>query len=208
MPARLALAPRTAEGTTLKNAHYDARAAAIAGTLVTTSPAGIANADARRAWITRSRPGCRGLDPNRGPGRCAVDLPPAPEDARGFDPCLPRRWPGLPVPACGGLRARGCSVNLGRDRAVQGSGGNWSISTGNGYYRRPAVHRRHLAMPTVAQGPRPTRARRSRSRVAEACRSQGIPHLAGLRPPRRPPRKDAKLQIRSVWELCDSVGNP
>lgn len=96
----------------MKNARTTLIAAAIAGTLVTTSPAGIANADDA------------GLDPNAAAGPDAVgfdpNLPPAP------DFLSPPAEEAPPVPVA-------YSVNW--DAIAQcESGGNWSINTGNGYY--------------------------------------------------------------------------
>ncbi|REM98048.1 Resuscitation-promoting factor RpfE, partial [Mycobacterium tuberculosis] len=75
----------------MKNARTTLIAAAIAGTLVTTSPAGIANADdAGLDPNAAAGPDAVGFDPNLPPAPDAapVDTPPAPEDA-GFDPNLP-----------------------------------------------------------------------------------------------------------------------
>ncbi len=108
----------------MKNARTTLIAAAIAGTLVTRSPAGIANADdAGLDPNAAAGPDAVGFDPNLPPAPDAapVDTPPAPEDA-GFDPNPPpAAGPGLPVPACGGSasRARGLQRELGRDRAVR-----------------------------------------------------------------------------------------
>lgn len=84
----------------LKNARTTLIAAAIAGTLVTRSPAGIANADdAGLDPNAAAGPDAVGFDPNLPPAPDAapVDTPPAPEDA-GFDPNLPRRWPRTSCP--------------------------------------------------------------------------------------------------------------
>lgn len=137
MPVGWLWRARTAKGTTLKNARTTLIAAAIAGTLVTTSPAGIANADdAGLDPNAAAGPDAVGFDPNLPPAPDAapVDTPPAPEDA-GFDPNLPAAGPGLPVPACGGSASVPVAYSVNWDAIAQcESGGNWSINTGNGYY--------------------------------------------------------------------------
>lgn len=107
----------------MKNVRKTLIVAAITGTLVTVPTTGIAHADVQ------------GVDPNVAPGfdpgQPAPDAPPAPEPA-GFDPNLPA--PDAPpvneVPAPAPVKAY--SVNW--DAIAQcESGGNWAISTGNGY---------------------------------------------------------------------------
>lgn len=135
---------RAAKGRLLKNVRKTLIVAAITGTLVTVPTTGIAHADVQ------------GVDPNVAPGfdpgLPAPDAPPAPELA-GFDPNLPAPdaapapdappapepagfdpAPAAPpvdeVPAPAPVRAY--SVNW--DAIAQcESGGNWAISTGNGY---------------------------------------------------------------------------
>ncbi|GLC99246.1 resuscitation-promoting factor rpfE [Mycobacterium kiyosense] len=107
----------------MKNVRKTLIVAAITGTLVTVPTAGIAHADVP------------GVDPNVAPGfdpgAPAPDAPAATENA-GFDPSQPA--PDAPpvgeVPAPAPVRAY--SVNW--DAIAQcESGGNWGISTGNGY---------------------------------------------------------------------------
>lgn len=107
----------------MKNVRKTLIVAAITGTLVTVPTTGIAHADVQ------------GVDPNVAPGfdpgQPAPDAPPAPENV-GFDPNLPA--PDAPpvdeVPAPAPVKAY--SVNW--DAIAQcESGGNWAISTGNGY---------------------------------------------------------------------------
>lgn len=107
----------------MKNVRKTLIVAAITGTLVTVPTTGIAHADVQ------------GVDPNVAPGfdpgLPAPDAPPAPENV-GFDPNLPA--PDAPpvdeVPAPAPVKAY--SVNW--DAIAQcESGGNWAISTGNGY---------------------------------------------------------------------------
>lgn len=107
----------------MKNVRKTLIVAAITGTLVTVPTTGIAHADVQ------------GVDPNLAPGfdpgLPAPDAPPAPENV-GFDPNLPA--PDAPpvdeVPAPAPVKAY--SVNW--DAIAQcESGGNWAISTGNGY---------------------------------------------------------------------------
>lgn len=107
----------------MKNVRKTLIVAAITGTLVTVPTTGIAHADVQ------------GVDPNVAPGfdpgQPAPDAPPAPELV-GFDPNLPA--PDAPpvneVPAPAPVKAY--SVNW--DAIAQcESGGNWAISTGNGY---------------------------------------------------------------------------
>lgn len=112
MPVGWLWRARTAKGTTLKNARTTLIAAAIAGTLVTTSPAGIANADDA------------GLDPNAAAG----------PDAVGFDPNLPLA-PDFLSPPAEEAPPVPVAYSVNWDAIAQcESGGNWSINTGNGYY--------------------------------------------------------------------------
>lgn len=126
----------------MKNVRKTLIVAAITGTLVTVPTTGIAHADVP------------GVDPNVAPGfdpnapapdappapepvafdptAPSPDAPPAPDAPVGFDPNLPA--PDAPpvdqVPAP--APARAYSVNW--DAIAQcESGGNWGISTGNGY---------------------------------------------------------------------------
>lgn len=98
----------------MKNARTTLIAAAIAGTLVTTSPAGIANADDA------------GLDPNAAAG----------PDAAGFDPNLPPPLaPDFLSPPAEEAPPVPVAYSVNWDAIAQcESGGNWSINTGNGYY--------------------------------------------------------------------------
>ncbi|WP_310768453.1 transglycosylase family protein [Mycobacterium sp. Z3061] len=126
----------------MKNVRKTLIVAAITGTLVTVPTTGIAHADVQ------------GVDPNVAPGfdpgLPAPDAPPAPEavafdpdalpapdappapEAVGFDPNLPA--PDAPPvdepPAPAPVKAY--SVNWDAIAACE-SGGNWAISTGNGY---------------------------------------------------------------------------
>lgn len=133
----------------MKNARTTLIAAAIAGTLVTTSPAGIANADdAGLDPNAAAGPDAVGFDPNLPPAPDAapVDTPPAPEDA-GFDPNLPPPLaPDFLSPPAEEAPPVPVAYSVNWDAIAQcESGGNWSINTGNRLLRRPAVHRRHLA---------------------------------------------------------------
>lgn len=130
----------------MKNVRKTLIVAAITGTLVTVPTSGIAHADDQ------------GVDPNAAPGfdssQQAPDAPPAPEFV-GFDPNQPAPDappadaapapelagfdPNAPAPdappvdqAPAPAPARAYSVNW--DAIAQcESGGNWSISTGNGF---------------------------------------------------------------------------
>lgn len=138
MPVGWLWRARTAKGTTLKNARTTLIAAAIAGTLVTTSPAGIANADdAGLDPNAAAGPDAVGFDPNLPPAPDAapVDTPPAPEDA-GFDPNLPPPLaPDFLSPPAEEAPPVPVTYSVNWDAIAQcESGGNWSINTGNGYY--------------------------------------------------------------------------
>lgn len=138
MPVGWLWRARTAKGTTLKNARTTLIAAAIAGTLVTRSPAGIANADdAGLDPNAAAGPDAVGFDPNLPPAPDAapVDTPPAPEDA-GFDPNLPPPLaPDFLSPPAEEAPPVPVAYSVNWDAIAQcESGGNWSINTGNGYY--------------------------------------------------------------------------
>jgi resuscitation-promoting factor RpfE len=143
------LARAHAKGTTLKNVRQMLIVAAITGTLVTVPSAATANADVV------------GLDPNVAPAGPDVAPPPPAPDAPaaapvGFDPNVPPPPPvpdalapvdAPPAPAPAGFdpnvppppasdapppAPKAYSVNW--DAVAQcESGGNWAISTGNGY---------------------------------------------------------------------------
>jgi resuscitation-promoting factor RpfE len=102
------------ERKTLNNVRKTLIVAAIAGSLVTV-PSATANAEAM------------GFDPNVAPAGPAPDAPPpAPV---GFDPNVP---PPPPAPDAPPPPVKAYSVNW--DAIAQcESGGNWAISTGNGY---------------------------------------------------------------------------
>jgi hypothetical protein len=133
----------------LKNVRKTLILAAVTGTLVTIPATGIAHAD-----IQGGDPVAPGFDPNQqGPDAPPVDAPPAPEFAgfnpnqpapdappvdappapefAGFDPNLPAP-DAPPVDAIPAPAPKAYSVNW--DAIAQcESGGNWGISTGNGY---------------------------------------------------------------------------
>ena len=110
----------------MKNVRKTLMLAAITGTLVTIPATGIAHAE-----VQGVDPGAPGFDPNQpGPDAPPVDAPPAPEFA-GFDPNLPAP-DAPPVDAVPAPAPKAYSVNW--DAIAQcESGGNWGISTGNGY---------------------------------------------------------------------------
>jgi resuscitation-promoting factor RpfE len=110
----------------LKNVRKTLILAAITGTLVTIPATGIAHAE-----VQGMDPAAPGFDPNQpGPDAPPVDVPPAPEVA-GFDP-NPTAPDAPPVEAVPAPAPKAYSVNW--DAIAQcESGGNWGISTGNGY---------------------------------------------------------------------------
>ena len=133
----------------MKNVRKTLILAAITGTLVTIPATGIAHAE-----VQGVDPGAPGFDPNQpAPDAPPVDAPPAPEFA-GFDPNQPApdappvdappapEFAGFdpnppapdapPVDAVPAPAPKAYSVNW--DAIAQcESGGNWGISTGNGY---------------------------------------------------------------------------
>ncbi|CKQ45010.1 saccharopine dehydrogenase (NAD+%2C L-lysine forming) [Mycobacterium tuberculosis] len=172
MPVGWLWRARTAKGTTLKNARTTLIAAAIAGTLVTTSPAGIANADdAGLDPNAAAGPDAVGFDPNLPPAPDAapVDTPPAPEDA-GFDPNLPPPLaPDFLSPPAEEAPPVPVAYSVNWDAIAQcESGGNWSINTGNGYYGG-LQFTAGTWRANGGSGPRPTRAGRSRSGWLRTC---------------------------------------
>jgi hypothetical protein len=110
----------------LKNVRKTLILAAITGTLVTIPATGIAHAE-----VQGVDPAAPGFDPTQpGPDAPPVDAPPAPEVA-GFDPNPPAP-DAPPVDAIPAPAPKAYSVNW--DAIAQcESGGNWGISTGNGY---------------------------------------------------------------------------
>jgi resuscitation-promoting factor RpfE len=110
----------------LKNVRKTLILAAITGTLVTIPATGIAHAE-----VQGVDPAAPGFDPNQpGPDAPPVDAPPASELA-GFDPNPPAP-DAPPVDAVPAPAPKAYSVNW--DAIAQcESGGNWGISTGNGY---------------------------------------------------------------------------
>lgn len=121
----------------MKNVRKTLIVAAITGTLVTL-PSGVANADPADVNAAPG-PDTTGFDPNMAAPDApapdalpAPDAPPAPETV-GFDPNLPPPAevpPAEEAPAPAPVKAY--SVNW--DAIAQcESGGNWGISTGNGY---------------------------------------------------------------------------
>lgn len=156
----------------MKNARTTLIAAAIAGTLVTTSPAGIANADdAGLDPNAAAGPDAVGFDPNLPPAPDAapVDTPPAPEDA-GFDPNLPPPLaPDFLSPPAEEAPPVPVAYSVNWDAIAQcESGGNWSINTGNGYYGG-LQFTAGTWRANGGSGPRPTRAGRSRSGWLRTC---------------------------------------
>jgi resuscitation-promoting factor RpfE len=147
---------RTAKGTLLKNVRKTLIVAAVAGTLVTVPGIATAHADAPGVDPNAAPPAPLGFDPNQAPppapapGGFDPNLPPPPPDAPpppapvGFDPNVPLP-PDAPPPPPGDPNVpppppapdappvhRAYSVNW--DAIAQcESGGNWGISTGNGY---------------------------------------------------------------------------
>ncbi len=213
MPVGWLWRARTAKGTTLKNARTTLIAAAIAGTLVTRSPAGIANADdAGLDPNAAAGPDAVGFDPNLPPAPDAapVDTPPAPEDA-GFDPNLPPPLaPDFLSPPAEEAPPVPVAYSVNWDAIAQcESGGNWSINTGNGYYGGLQF----TAGTWRANGGSGSAANASREeqiRVAEnVLRSQGIRAwpVGGRRG--GPPRKDAKApKSGRIWELLRLLAHP
>ncbi len=149
---------RPAKGTVLKNVRKTLIVAAVTGTLVTVPGIATAHADVPGVDPNAAPPAPLGFDPNQPPPPPAPDVaPPAPAPA-GFDPNLPpppADAPPPPPPAPAGFDPnvppppdapppgdpnvpppppvhRAYSVNW--DAIAQcESGGNWGISTGNGY---------------------------------------------------------------------------
>ena len=135
---------RAAKGKRLKNVRKTLMLAAITGTLVTIPATGIAHAEVQGvdpgapgfdptqpAPDAPPAPEFAGFDPNQpAPDAPPVDAPPAPEFA-GFDPNMPAP-DAPPVDAVPAPAPKAYSVNW--DAIAQcESGGNWAISTGNGY---------------------------------------------------------------------------
>jgi hypothetical protein len=177
---------RPAKGTLLKNVRKTLVVAAVTGTLVTLSTA-TAYAEAPGVDPNAAPPAPIGFDPNQPPPPPAPDaappapapagfdpnLPPPPADApppppapAGFDPNVPPPPDAPPPPGDPNVPPappvhRAYSVNW--DAIAQcESGGNWGISTGNGF-SGGLQFTPSTCGPTVALDPRAAPAARSRS---------------------------------------------
>lgn len=118
MPVGWLWRARTAKGTTLKNARTTLIAAAIAGTLVTTSPAGIANADDA------------GFDPNLPPPLAPDFLSPPAEEAPPVPVAYSVNWDAIAQCESGG----NWSINTGNGYygGLQFTAGTWRANGGSG----------------------------------------------------------------------------